>query len=163
MPRGLHDLGMPYLSLVGCCERQHPPRVLRQAGCSLPPPPWVLWQDPGTSWRILPFLKKSNREVSQGPHCPLGGPTLIFDLYFIKVKSIDLWGHPHHHAGLWVLLWLEAPSSLGHDRCSCSTPSQALGSPQAVPSLPQPPSVTLSPESRSQHTAWFCWASDSCQ
>lgn len=67
-------------------------------------------------------LKKLNR----GPHCPLESPTLIFNFYFIEMKSIELWKHPLHHSGLWVPLQNEVPTRLGLGHYDCSTQSQGL-------------------------------------
>lgn len=133
--RGLHCTILALLS-VAQCEWQYLPWVLRTGWMQPSTPPLGTLagaQYSGASWRLLPSEK-----IKQGfprPHHPLGSPTLIFNLYFIKMKLIELWGHPLHHPGLWVPLRNEVPISLGHGHRSCHGQSQGLWLPRAIPSL----------------------------
>lgn len=88
------------------------------------------------------FLEAPTFSFSQDLTVLRRSSTFNFDLCFIKIKLIELWGHSLHHSGPRVLLQGEILSRLEHGHCGPRAPSQGLAD---VPyHLPAASSVTLS-------------------
>lgn len=88
------------------------------------------------------FLEARTLSFSQDLTVLWRSSTFNFDLYFIKIKLIELWGRSLHHPGPRVLLQGEVLSRLEHGHCGPRAPSQGLAD---VPyHLPPTSPVTLS-------------------